>query len=79
MVSCSNVTATYAKIDQIDGLVQDRRYSCELAMELRFSCTNPSKCNAKVSMNKMIVIDRMNVPSREVFILPAMILFVLGI
>ena len=27
-----------------DGLVQERRNSSALAMELRFSCTNPAKC-----------------------------------
>ena len=30
--------------DEIDGLVQERRNSIALAMELRLSCTNPSKC-----------------------------------
>ena len=29
--------------DQIDGLVQERRNSSALAMELRLSCTNPSR------------------------------------
>ena len=29
---------------QIDGLVQERRNSSALAMELLLSCTNPSKC-----------------------------------
>ena len=29
----------------IDGLVQERRNSIALAMELRLSCTNPSICN----------------------------------
>ena len=28
---------------QIDGLVQERHHSSALAMELRLSCTNPSK------------------------------------
>ena len=28
----------------IDGLVQERRISSALAMELRLSCTNPSTC-----------------------------------
>ena len=28
----------------IDGLVQERRNSSALAMELRLSCTNPSIC-----------------------------------
>ena len=30
----------------IDGLVQERRNSSALAMELHLSCTNPSICNA---------------------------------
>ena len=29
-------------LSHVDGLVQERRYSSALAMELRFSCTNPS-------------------------------------
>ena len=29
------------KTDDIDGLVQERRNSSALAMELRLSCTNP--------------------------------------
>ena len=29
-------------ISQIDGLMQERRNSSALAMELRLSCTNPS-------------------------------------
>ena len=33
----------------IDGLVQERRNSSALAMELRFSCTNPSIYNARLS------------------------------
>ena len=28
----------------IDGLVRERRNSSALAIELRFSCTNPSSC-----------------------------------
>ena len=31
-------------IDDIDGLVRDRRNSSALAMELRLSCINPSIC-----------------------------------
>ena len=31
--------------DDIDGLVQKRRNSNALAMELSLSCTNPSICN----------------------------------
>ena len=30
-------------VKEIDGLVQERRNSSALAMELRLSCTNPSK------------------------------------
>ena len=32
---------------QIDGLVQERRNSIANALELRLSCTNPSKCSLK--------------------------------
>ena len=41
----------FLHLDYIDGLVQERRNSSVLAMELRLSCTNPSiwyvKCNAE--------------------------------
>ena len=41
---CYNRTALY-----IDGLVQERRYSSALAMELRLSCTNPlERCTSSV-------------------------------
>ena len=33
----------YRYKDKIDGLVQERRNSSALAMELRLSCINPSK------------------------------------
>ena len=33
---------------RVDGLVQERRNSSALAMELRLSCTNPSICNYDV-------------------------------
>ena len=36
-------TSDLQKRDQIDGLVQERRNSSALAMELRLSCTNPSR------------------------------------
>ena len=32
----------FFEMDNIDGLVQERRNSSALAMELRLSCTNPS-------------------------------------
>ena len=35
--------------DQIDGLVQERRNSIANALELRLSCTNPSKFNPMVT------------------------------
>ena len=34
---------TMRRSGQIDGLVQERRNSSALAMELRLSCINPSK------------------------------------
>ena len=39
----SYVTSLYCT-HYIDGLVQERRNSIALAMELRLSCTNPSIC-----------------------------------
>ena len=38
---------------EIDGLVQERRNSSALAMVLRLSCTNPSKCYLLLSFNWM--------------------------
>ena len=40
----------------IDGLVQERRNSIALAMELRLSCTNPSICHraSKRRMNDFV-------------------------
>ena len=40
---------SYCIEEQIDGLVQERHNSSALAMELRFSCTNPSEWNAQVN------------------------------
>ena len=37
------LTTNIINTDQINGLVQERRNFSVLAMELRFSCTNPSK------------------------------------
>ena len=37
------ITMHYNYTHEIDGLVQERRNSSALAMELRLSCTNPSK------------------------------------
>ena len=34
----------------IDGLVQERRNSSAIAMELRLSCTNPSLCELHVQV-----------------------------
>ena len=42
---------------QIDGLVQERRNSSALAMELRFSCNNPSKYAAMFQKHVGIVSD----------------------
>ena len=40
----------------IDGLVQERRNSSVLAMELRLSCTNPSIwCNMEIHTKKNIL------------------------
>ena len=35
----------YLQVLHIDGLLQERRTSTALAMELRLSCTNPSICS----------------------------------
>ena len=41
--------------DKIDGLVQERHNSSALAMELRFSCTNPWKYTGTIiSKNKLV-------------------------
>ena len=43
-------------LSYIDGLVQERRNSSVLAMELRLSCTNPSICSVEcVSKNNSIL------------------------
>ena len=41
-----NTSNSWAVIE-IDGSVQERRKSSALAMELRLSCTNPSKCETQ--------------------------------
>ena len=38
------------EIDQIDGLMQERRNSSALAVELRLSCINPSKCKLQINL-----------------------------
>ena len=48
------VTTTLVPEDEIDGLVQERRNSSALTMELRLSCTNPSKCTG---MNTRSIIE----------------------
>ena len=40
---------------KIDGLVQERRNSSALPMELRLSCTNPSKCTLDHQKNCLIL------------------------
>ena len=42
-VTRSSATMVLTVQDQVDGLVQERRNSTALAMELHLSCTNPSK------------------------------------
>ena len=37
---------THRKEDRFEGLVQEKRNSRKLAMELRISWTNPSSCKA---------------------------------
>ena len=41
-----NLQGVYG-VQQIDGLVQERRNSSALAKELRLSCTSPSKWTLK--------------------------------
>ena len=38
---------------QFDGLVQEKHYSSALAMELRFSCTNPLICCGMLQSDNM--------------------------
>ena len=40
-------------IIDIDGLLQERRNSSALAMELRLSCTNPSICSSFIDMERL--------------------------
>ena len=40
-----STTTMASDLDQVHELVQERRNSSALAMELRLSCTNPSKCH----------------------------------
>ena len=51
------VTAAGMEIQQIDGLVQGRRNSSALAMELRLSCTNPSKWLACIYFSNPCLYD----------------------
>ena len=44
----SMLYAMLVTLDLIDGLVQERRNSSALAMDLRLSCINPSKCKGTV-------------------------------
>ena len=44
-------------LDNIDGLVQERRNSSALAMELRLSCTNPSICSHTLYIRELILYE----------------------
>ena len=50
-----------AQVDatHIDGLVQERRNSSALAMELRLSCTNPSICYSSISWDTGLVSNKL--------------------
>ena len=55
---------------QIDVLVQERRNSSALAMELRLFCTNPSKCrwslsSTVVALRAQLHLSRANCVSRK--------------
>ena len=43
MLPCE-VDDELTELDRINGIVQERRYSSALAMELRLSCIKPSAC-----------------------------------
>ena len=45
----------YQFLDQLDGLVQERRNSIANALELCLSCINPSNCSCSVIMLCIIV------------------------
>ena len=47
-------------VNHIDGLVQERRDSSALAMELRLSCTKPSLCHFVVTTPNKLFKKRMN-------------------
>ena len=52
-MTVTNVTYTpfhFSLADDIDGLVQERRNSSTLAMELCLSCSNPLVCKPIYSM-----------------------------
>ena len=44
-------------LDNIDRLVQERRNSSALAMELRLSCTNPSSCSHTLYIRELILYE----------------------
>ena len=43
------------RLYHFDGLVQERRNSSALAMELRLSCTSPSICNIRPISNHLVI------------------------
>ena len=45
------ITSTLPIVGHSDGLVQERRNSSALAMELRLSCTNPSICRPSLAFS----------------------------
>ena len=54
----------YIPYDQkhIDELVQERRNSIALAMELRLSCTNPSTCELlNLGVNKFLSLNKTHI------------------
>ena len=44
IMNLNKLQINFISFYEIDGLVQERRNSIANAMELRLSCTNPSKC-----------------------------------
>ena len=44
----------HERFSHVDGLVQERRNSIALAMELYFSCTNPSGYKVNLSWPQMV-------------------------
>ena len=55
-------------LDHIDGLLQERRNSIALAMELRLSCTNPSIWLNYITINEKMIYIKSNADINLIYI-----------